>query len=62
MEPALSIYFQIEQILKKRIISGEYKPGEKAIIELKLTDDTGEPFVGSTVVTVYDQGQDGHFP
>ncbi|UCD31428.1 MAG: hypothetical protein JSV38_11600, partial [Desulfobacterales bacterium] len=33
----------------------EYRPGEKAFINLKLTDDTGEPFVGSTVVTVYDK-------
>ena len=33
----------------------EYKPGEEAKIQVKLTDSTGEPFVGSTVLTVYDK-------
>ncbi|MGD9127492.1 MAG: MG2 domain-containing protein, partial [Planctomycetia bacterium] len=47
---------------EKRILNLEvlpsaetYKPGEKAKVTLKLTDLTGEPFVGSTVVTIYDK-------
>jgi len=32
-----------------------YKPGEKAKVKLKLTDFFGEPFVGSTVVAIYDK-------
>jgi hypothetical protein len=35
--------------------SGRYKPGEKASVTVKLTDAMGEPFVGSTVLTVYDK-------
>ena len=33
----------------------EYKPGEDAKVQIKLTDTNGAPFVGSTVVTVYDK-------
>jgi uncharacterized protein YfaS (alpha-2-macroglobulin family) len=33
----------------------EYKPGQKANVKLKLTDIDGKPFVGSTVVSVYDK-------
>ncbi len=32
-----------------------YKPGEKARIKLKLTGPDGKPFLGSTVVAVYDK-------
>ncbi len=32
-----------------------YKPGEKAKVKLKLTDFAGQPFVGSTVVAIYDK-------
>ncbi|MGK0188984.1 MAG: hypothetical protein ACI9R3_004800 [Verrucomicrobiales bacterium] len=32
-----------------------YKPGSKAKLKLRLTDHTGEAFVGSTVVSVYDK-------
>ena len=32
-----------------------YKPGEKAKIKLKLTGPDGKPFLGSTVVAVYDK-------
>ena len=32
-----------------------YKPGEKAKVKLRLTDDSGEPVVGSAVVSVYDK-------
>ncbi len=32
-----------------------YKPGEKAKVKIKLTDFAGQPFVGSTVVAIYDK-------
>ena len=32
-----------------------YKPGEHAKVKVKLTDFDGKPYVGSTVVTVYDK-------
>lgn len=32
-----------------------YKPGEKATVKVKLTDINGKPFVGSTVMTMYDK-------
>jgi len=35
--------------------SAAYKPGEKARVQIKLTDFTGEAFVGSTVVAIYDK-------
>lgn len=47
---------------EKRVINvsivpsqSEYKPGADATVKVKLTDSTGEPFVGSTVMTVYDK-------
>lgn len=33
----------------------EYQPGSEATVNVKLTDSTGAPFVGSTVLTVYDK-------
>jgi uncharacterized protein YfaS (alpha-2-macroglobulin family) len=33
----------------------EYKPGQKATVKVKLTDYFGKPFVGSTVLTMYDR-------
>ncbi len=33
----------------------EYKPGADAKVQIKLTDHTGEPFIGSTVLSVYDK-------
>src|SRR5262249_288390 len=33
----------------------EYKPGQKATVKVKLTDFNGKPFVGSTVLSVYDK-------
>ena len=33
----------------------EYKPGEKAKVKVRLTDLQGQPFEGSTVLTVYDR-------
>lgn len=32
----------------------EYRPGEAGTVRLKLTDHDGKPFVGSTVVAIYD--------
>ncbi len=47
---------------EKRVLNVEiqpskeaYKPGEKAKVKVKLTDFNGEPFVGSTVVAIYDK-------
>jgi hypothetical protein len=46
----------------KRVLSvevkpsaAEYKPGEKGKVSVKVTDDTGEPYVGSLVLTMYDK-------
>ncbi|HJT79421.1 MAG TPA: MG2 domain-containing protein, partial [Gemmataceae bacterium] len=33
----------------------EYRPGQKATVKVKVTDFFGKPFVGSTVLTVYDK-------
>jgi uncharacterized protein YfaS (alpha-2-macroglobulin family) len=33
----------------------EYRPGEPAKVRLRLTDHDGKPFVGSTIVAVYDK-------
>jgi uncharacterized protein YfaS (alpha-2-macroglobulin family) len=33
----------------------EYKPGEQATVKVKVTDYFGKPFVGSTVLSVYDK-------
>jgi uncharacterized protein YfaS (alpha-2-macroglobulin family) len=33
----------------------EYKPGQNAKITLKVTDEAGKPFVGSTVLSVFDK-------
>jgi uncharacterized protein YfaS (alpha-2-macroglobulin family) len=47
---------------KKRVLNVEikpsaesYKPGEKAKVKIKLSDFSGQPFVGSTVVAIYDK-------
>ncbi len=32
-----------------------YKPGEKASVDVKVTEQNGEPFSGSAVLTVYDK-------
>ncbi len=32
-----------------------FKPGQRAKVQLKLTDYSGKPFVGSTVIAVYDK-------
>ncbi len=33
----------------------EYQPGQKATVKLKLTDSDNKPFVGSTVLSIYDK-------
>jgi uncharacterized protein YfaS (alpha-2-macroglobulin family) len=33
----------------------EYKPGSPAKVQVKLTDAAGKPFVGSTVLSIYDK-------
>ncbi len=35
--------------------SETYKPGEKATVNVKLTDNAGQPFSGSAVVAIYDK-------
>ncbi len=46
-----------KRILNVEIIpnSEEYQPGEKAEIQVKVTDFQGEPYAGSLVMTVYDR-------
>jgi uncharacterized protein YfaS (alpha-2-macroglobulin family) len=33
----------------------EYRPGQKATVKVKLTDLAGRPFIGSTVLSLYDK-------
>ena len=33
----------------------EYLPGKNSKLKLKFTDETGKPFIGSTILTVYDK-------
>ena len=59
------VYTEAKEIVvppEKRVLNVEiepskdaYKPGEKAKAKIRLTDSTGEPFVGSTVVAIYDK-------
>ena len=59
------LYTEAKEIVvppEKRILNVEikpskeaYKPGEKAKVNVKLTDMAGRPFVGSTVVAIYDK-------
>ena len=46
-----------KRVVKVEVVASqqEYKPGQKATVKLKLTDNEGKPFVGSTVVSVYDK-------
>ncbi len=46
-----------KRVLNVEVLPSEerYKPGAPAKVKVKLTDFDGEPFVGSTVVTVYDK-------
>ena len=36
-------------------VGRKYKPGEQAKVKVKLTDAAGKPFVGSTVLSIYDK-------
>ncbi|MDQ2730808.1 MAG: MG2 domain-containing protein, partial [Armatimonadota bacterium] len=38
--------------------AARYKPGEKATVQIKITGPDGKPFVGSTVVSLYDKSLD----
>ena len=59
------VYTEMKEIVvppEKRVLNVEiqpskdaYKPGEKAQVKIKLTDFSGQPFVGSTVVAIYDK-------
>ena len=59
------VYTEVRQITvppEKRVLDVEvipsaatYKPGQKAKVKIKLTDAQGKPFVGSTVVAIYDK-------
>ena len=59
------IHTEVKELVvppEKRVLNVEvkpsgtrFKPGQKALVQVKLTDSTGEPFVGSTVLAVYDK-------
>jgi uncharacterized protein YfaS (alpha-2-macroglobulin family) len=59
------VYSDVREIVvppEKRVLTVEvqpssdsYRPGEKAQVKLKLTGMDGKPFVGSTVVAIYDK-------
>jgi uncharacterized protein YfaS (alpha-2-macroglobulin family) len=59
------IYTELREVVvppEKRVLNvavlpsqQEYKPGQKAAVKVKLTDFFGKPFVGSTVLTIYDK-------
>jgi hypothetical protein len=59
------VHTELKEIIvppEKRVLDVEvvpssetYKPGEKAKVQLKLTDFDGKPFVGTTVVAIYDK-------
>ena len=38
--------------------SAAYRPGQEATVKIRLTDATGEPIAGDTVLTVYDKSLD----
>jgi len=59
------VYTEVKEIVvppEKRVLNvdvvpsqKEYKPGENASVEIRLTDHAGNPFRGSTVMTMYDK-------
>ena len=59
------VYSEVKEIVvppEKRVLNVEvqpssdsYRPGQKAQVKLKLTDFHGAPYVGSTVVAIYDK-------
>lgn len=46
-----------KRVLDVEVLSdqSEYKPGQEAKVKVKLTGANGEPFIGSTAMTVYDK-------
>ncbi len=46
-----------KRVLNVEVVANqqEYKPGQQATVKIKLTDINGKPFVGSTVVSMYDK-------
>lgn len=46
-----------KRILKVDLVpsSSAYQPGQRAKVKLKISDETGAPFVGSTVLSIYDK-------
>jgi len=60
-----NVYSDVREVIvppAKRVLNVEvkpsakkYKPGEKAKVKVKVTDHTGEPYVGSLVVAMYDK-------
>ncbi len=46
-----------KRVLDVEVVSGseKYRPGSAADLKIKLTDIDGKPFVGTTVVSVYDK-------
>lgn len=46
-----------KRVLNVEVLPNEeaYKPGSEAKVRLRLTDFYGEPFIGSTVISVYDK-------
>ncbi len=59
------LYTDMREVIvppEKRVLKVEvqpskkkYEPGEKATVKVKLTDFSGEPFVGSMVAAIYDK-------
>jgi uncharacterized protein YfaS (alpha-2-macroglobulin family) len=59
------LYSQVQQIVvppEKRVLNvavqpsaATYRPGQKAEVQLRVTDFHGQPFVGSLVVAMYDK-------
>lgn len=46
-----------DRVMNVEVLANEerYLPGAEANVQVKLTDETGEPFVGSIVMSVYDR-------
>lgn len=46
-----------KRILNVEVVpsASEYKPGQQAKLTLKLSDEAGQPFVGSTVLSIFDK-------
>jgi uncharacterized protein YfaS (alpha-2-macroglobulin family) len=59
------VFTEVREVIvppEKRVLNvevqpsqSEYKPGQKATVKVKLTDLLGKPFIGATVVSIYDK-------